>query len=104
MVIQLNTDNHAHFGEESRERYAALVTDELSVHKEHLRRVEIYLKDENAGKQAADDKRCLMEAHYAGADPVVATANADNYELAIEGALEKLKSNLNKLKEKLTDH
>jgi ribosome-associated translation inhibitor RaiA len=104
MLVQLNTDNHSHFSEKSRETYAALITQELERYSEHLTRVEVHLSDENGKKEGGDDKRCLLEARYEGAAPVLATSHANTYEVAIEAALTILKSNLGKMKERLTDH
>jgi ribosome-associated translation inhibitor RaiA len=104
MIIQLNTDHNAHFGEKTREEYTSLVKEELSRYSDHITSVQIYLKDENAAKTGTDDKRCLIEAHYEGKAPIVATHNADNYELAIGGALDTLKGNLARVKEKMTEH
>ncbi|HYD20924.1 MAG TPA: HPF/RaiA family ribosome-associated protein [Flavipsychrobacter sp.] len=104
MIIQLNTDNNVHFGEKSREEYTSFISQELDRYSEHITRVEVYLGDENGRKEGQNDKRCLMEARYEGMAPIVATSHANTYELAIEAALSTLKSNLAKVRERLSSH
>jgi ribosome-associated translation inhibitor RaiA len=58
---------------------------------EHITRVEIHLRDENAKKGGESDKHCLMEARLEHHQPITAEHNAATVDQAIQGAAEKLK-------------
>jgi ribosome-associated translation inhibitor RaiA len=66
------------------------VEDRIKRFEEHLTRVEVHLSDENAHKGGTLDKRCLIEARQKGRDPISVSHNADHLEKAIEGAIHKL--------------
>ena len=90
MQVLVNSDNHI-------EASLALMTDVRSrvKHKmrrfeDHLTRIEVHLNDENGHKHGAQDKRCQVEARLKGRDPVSVTHNADTLHLAIDGAVDKL--------------
>jgi ribosome-associated translation inhibitor RaiA len=55
-----------------------------------LTRIEVHLTDTNAGKTAANDKRCLLEARLANRQPIVVSENADTIHQAFDGATDKL--------------
>lgn len=56
----------------------------------HLTRIEVHLRDENAGKGGESDKRCEIEARIAGRPPLSVTDAAAGFEQAIHGATTKL--------------
>lgn len=94
MQIQLNTDNNI----EGSARMSAYLTEtleeSLSRYGEQITRVEIHLSDENAHKEGSDDKRCLLEARLKGLQPVVVSHKAENVDLAVSGAIDKLVKSL----------
>ena len=62
----------------------------------HITRVEIYLHDDNADKQGATDKRCVMEVRPAGRKPFAVEERGDDVYGVIKGAAEKLRRALGK--------
>ena len=52
---------------------------------------EVRLSDVNGDRGGELDKRCMIEARPAGFKPVAVTHKADNIDLAIHGAIDKLK-------------
>lgn len=56
-----------------------------------MRRVEVHLTDENSGSKSVDnDKRCVMETHLAGLQPITVTDQSATLEQALGGAAHKL--------------
>jgi hypothetical protein len=94
MQIQINTDDNIAGREELAHRVEAVVNSALSRFSNKITRVEIHLSDENAGKSANNDKRCLMEARPAGRQPISVTHQGDTLEEAYTGAAEKLQRSL----------
>ena len=60
----------------------------------HISRIEVHISDENGDKGGEHDKRCMMEARLDGHPPFAVTQEAQTFDLAIEGAAEKLKDSL----------
>lgn len=71
---------------------------------DRITRIEAHLGDENAQKKGPDDKRCMLEARPAGADPVVVEAHNEDLYAAIADAGSKLRAVLTKHFEKLATH
>ena len=90
MQIQINSDHHIAGSPELAQRVQALVRDTLDRYSDRITRVEVHLNDLNSIKGGGADKRCLMEARLGGLGPVAVNHEADNLNLAIDGALEKL--------------
>lgn len=88
MQIQVNTDHHIHGGE----GLAAYVTSELasrlSRFEQWLTRVEVHLSEDTTNR--TEDKRCVIEARPAGAQPVAVTHHATSVDDAYSGAAHKL--------------
>ena len=90
MIVQVRTDNHITNSEDLGARVRAEVEGMLLPrYADQLRRVEVYLQDVNNHK-GGNDKRCALEAHLAGHQPVAVHANAANVEDAISNGLETL--------------
>ena len=104
MTIQINTDNNLSVHEAFGNKLDDLLSEELSRFDEHITRLEVHLSDENGNKQGQNDKRCMIEARLEGRQPIAVTANANDYELAVSGAIEKLKASLNTIEGKLRNH
>lgn len=97
MTIQFNADNNLTIHEEFRDKLKDLLTEELSRFSESITRLEVHLSDENGHKQGQNDKKCLLEARVEGRPPIAVKALANNYELAVDAAVDKLKSSLDTL-------
>ena len=84
--------------------FTETLEDSLSRFNEQIMRVEVHLSDENAHKEGGDDKRCLLEARLKGLKPVVVTHQAENIDLALSGAIDKLIKSLESTIGKLRNH
>ncbi len=90
MKIQLNTDHNIQ-GDESLVRHAEqAVHDALGRFGDRITRVEVHVRDNNAGKAGGSDKHCLMEARLENMQPVSASDEADLVAAAVTGAASKL--------------
>ncbi|WP_231582701.1 HPF/RaiA family ribosome-associated protein [Pedobacter sp. BMA] len=104
MTIQLNTDKNLTIHQEYEDKIQTQITDTLSRFADLITRLEVHLSDENGSKDGLDDKRCLIEAKITGKEPIAVTNLGNNYDLAIAGALTKLKSKLETISGKLKSH
>jgi hypothetical protein len=86
--IQVNTDNHIHGGEGLTTYVTADLTSGLARFEQWLTRVEVHISQEGAGR--TEDKRCVIEARPAGAQPVAVTHHAASVDDAYSGAAHKL--------------
>ena len=104
MTIQINADNNLNVHEAFGNKLDDLLSEGLSRFSEHITRLEVHLSDENGSKNALNDKKCLLEARLEGRQPIAVTERANNYELAVSGAIKKLKTSLDKIDGKLKHH
>ncbi|HMS64202.1 MAG TPA: HPF/RaiA family ribosome-associated protein [Ignavibacteria bacterium] len=104
MKIQINTDNKIKGSIKLQDNLIPEITEELSRYSEQITRVEIHLSDEKGSKGGVKDKKCVIEVRLAGRQPVAVTNKADTVELAVSGAMKKLKNSLNKIFGKLKNY
>ena len=104
MMIQINTDKNLSVNEDYKAKISLLIEKELQRFDERITRVEVHLNDENNSKPGLHDKKCLLEARLKGLDPIVVTDLSSTYDLAINGALDKLKSTLDIRIGKMQNH
>jgi ribosomal subunit interface protein len=90
MQIQINTDHRISGSPQVAGRVQALVRDTLDRYSDRITRVEVHLNDLNGEKSGSNDKRCHMEARIGGLGPISVNHEAENLNLAIDGAMEKL--------------
>lgn len=93
MLVNIYTDRNIDGDEELLARFEKKVRSELDRYSERLTRVEVHLMDENANKGGAD-KRCTVEARAAGIRPIAASHEAEVLEVALDGALDKVRRGL----------
>lgn len=94
MTIQLNTDKNLTIHQEYEDKIKTAINDGLARFDDLISRIEVHLSDENGSKEGLDDKRCLLEARLLGKDPIAVTNLGNTYDLALTGAISKIKSKL----------
>ena len=104
MQIQFNTDNNVTGSENLIASSTSLISEELSRFSDQITRVEVHLSDEDGNKDGLNDKRCMVEARLAGMKPIVVTDHANTHEQAILGAIDKLKTSLEKVTGRLKNY
>lgn len=104
MKIQFNTDNNIKVSNELRVSLTSLISNELSRFNGHITRLEVHLSDEDGHKDGQNDKRCMVEARLEGMQPIAVTNHADSHELAVTGAVDKLKSSIDTIEGRLRNY
>ena len=104
MTIQLNTDKNLRVHEGFGTKLDDLLSKELSRFSEHITRLEVHLSDENGSKEGINDKRCLLEARLEGRQPIAVSGLANTYELAVNSAIDKLKTSLDTILGRIRSH
>ncbi|MBS4042628.1 MAG: HPF/RaiA family ribosome-associated protein [Chitinophagaceae bacterium] len=92
MMIQINTDRNLSVNTDYENKIQELLNKELKRFDERITRVEVHFSDENNSKPGIDDKKCLLEARLKGLNPIVVQDYGKNYDLALTGAIDKIKS------------
>ncbi len=101
MLIQFNADKNLTVHEDFNNKLSVHLKDKLNRFSEHITRIEVHLSDNNGSKQGPDDKKCLLEARVEGRPPVAVSATGNNYEIAVDAAISKLRSSLDTIFDKL---
>jgi hypothetical protein len=90
MLVQINSDNQIKASEAVIADLEADVRRRLDRYADRLTRVELHLRDLDAGGSSSNDKQCTIEARPVGLDPLTATAAAATVALATSEATAKL--------------
>lgn len=104
MTIQLNADKNLTIHAEYENQIVEQLTKGLARFSEHITSLQVHLSDENGSKEGQNDKKCLLEARLEGRPAIVSSIFAETYDLAIAGALSKLKNALTTIDGKLKAH
>lgn len=104
MKIQFNTDKTINGDEKHQNHFSTLIAEGLKRFESHLTRIEVHLSDENGGKEGLNNILCSLEARIEGRQPLAVSCQANTLELAISGAVDKLKKSLETIIGKLQNH
>ena len=104
MKIQFNTDKTINGGERNQTFFSSQIAEELKRYQSHITRIEVHLSDENGKKEGMNDIRCLLEARLESRQPIAVSCQDDKVELAVSGAIEKLKTTLETILERTAKH
>jgi ribosome-associated translation inhibitor RaiA len=104
MTIQLNSDNNLTLHEAFRAQLTTLLSEELNRFSGHITRLEVHFSDENGHKEGQNDKLCKLEARLEGMKPIVVSNQGNTHELAVKGAINKLKTSLDTTLGRLNNH
>ena len=104
MQILFNTDKNVPGSESLIASSTALISEELSRYSKQITRVEVHFSDEDGNKEGFNDKRCMVEARLAGMKPIAVANHANTHEQAFSGAIDKLKTSLEKITGRLKDY
>jgi hypothetical protein len=104
MIIQINTNKTIQGNERFQDFFSTQITKELVHFQSHITRVEAHLSDENGNKAGTKDIRCVLEARLEGRKPMAVSNQAATIELAVSGAITKLKSSLTTILGRLKNH
>jgi ribosome-associated translation inhibitor RaiA len=97
MKIQFNTDKTINGEERNQEFFTSQIADELYRFQSRITRIEVHISDENGKKEGTNDILCLLEARVEGKKPIAVSDQSNTVELAVSGAIDKLKNVLETL-------
>ena len=103
MIIQINTDKNIEGSVRFTEHFASLIQQELGRYNT-ITRIELHLSDENGSKEGPEDIKCVLEARLEGKKPIAVSNIADTNELAVDGAINKLKTFLETMLGKMQNY
>ena len=104
MIIQINTDKTLTGGKRSGDFFTSQIAEALKRFESHITRIEVHLKDENGKKDGFNDISCLLEARLEGRQPIAITNQADTIDLAVTGAIDKIKTAIETILGKIQKH
>ncbi|CAM3483327.1 HPF/RaiA family ribosome-associated protein [Aequorivita lipolytica] len=104
MTIQINTDKTISGEKRNEDFFTSQIEEALQRFESHITRVEVHLKDENGKKDGFNDISCLLEARLEGRQPIVVTNQADTVDLALTGAIDKMKTAVESIIGKMEKH
>ena len=92
MTILINTDKTITGEKRSIDFFTSQIAEALQRFESHITRIEVHLKDENGKKDGFNDVSCLIEARLEGRHPIAITNQANTIDLAVSGAIDKIKT------------
>ena len=104
MLIQINTDNNIEGSERLSKYFSGVIQSSLDRFDEHITRIEAHLSDENSQKEGPNDKRCMLEVRVKGLKPIAVSHKAESLDLAVTGAVDKMKHTLETTIAKMRAH
>ncbi len=104
MKIQFNTDRTIIGDERHLDFFTEQISEELTRYQSEISRIEAHVSDENGNKDGIKDIRCLLEARLEGRQPIAVSNQSDTMELAVSGAIDKLKTSLDTILGRIQHH
>jgi len=95
--IHFKTGKNVIISEGLRASSKSLISAELSRYSHRITGVAVHLSDEDGNKDGFNDKRCMVEARLTGMNPIAVTNQADSHEQAFFGAIDKMKTYLERI-------
>lgn len=94
MTILINTDNNLIANKRDCDFLSSQISETLQRFESHITRIEIHLKNESGRKDRFNDISCLLEARIEGKQPIAITNQADTMDIAVSGAIDKIKTSI----------
>ncbi len=104
MKIQFNTDKTINGEERNQDFFTSQIAEELDRYQSYITRIEVHLSDENGKKEGRNNILCLLEARIEGRKPMAVSNQSDTIELAVSGAIDKLKASLETTLGRIQNH
>ena len=104
MTIQINTDKSLTGEKRSSDFFISQITEALQRFESHITRIEVHLKDENGKKDGFNNISCLLEARLEGRQPIAINNQADTIDLAVTGAIDKIKTAIETILGRIQKH
>lgn len=104
MKIQFNTDKTISGEERNQDFFSSQISKGLNRYESYITRIEVHLSDENGKKEGRNNIQCLLEARIEGRKPIAVSNQSETTELAVSGAIDKLKASLETILGRIQNH
>jgi len=94
MTILINSDSSVEWEKRSDDFFSDQIAEALERFESQISRIEVHLKDENGKKDGINDFNCLLEARLEGRKPIAVSSQGETIDIAITGAIDKIKSSI----------
>lgn len=97
MDILINTDNIVEANQDFKDKFRADLEHSLRRFENYVTRYEVFFSDSSSNKDTPNDHQCVIEARIKGRDPERVSSKGDNYHIAFNEAVDKIKSVLDRV-------
>lgn len=104
MNIQFSTDKTITGEERQADYFESQIEQALKRYQSHITTIAVHVKDKNGIKEGFNNIACVIEARIEGRQPIAVTDQANSIELAVTGAIDKLKASLETILGKIQRH
>ena len=104
MTILINTDKTINGEKRNRDFFSSQIVEALQRFESHITKIEVHLKDESGRKDGFNDISCLLEARIEGRKPIAITNQANTMDIAVTGAIDKIKTAIESILGKIQKH
>ena len=91
MQIQLQTDSNIDSNIGLRHHVEQVIRKSLQPYRHQIMRASVHLSDVNASRADKNDKRCVVEFHISGVQPMAVQAESDTVHRVLDKAAKKLR-------------
>lgn len=104
MEIIINSDNEVKMDQAAKDYFRQELENSLGRFRDYVTRFEVFFSDESSNKDTQGDQKCVIEARLKGRSPEIVTSNASEQKAAFDGAVNKIKTVLDRTIEKQRGH
>tara|TARA_R110002126_G_scaffold277560_1_gene423504 strand:+ start:67065 stop:67379 length:315 start_codon:yes stop_codon:yes gene_type:complete len=104
MTIQINTDKTLSGEQRNADFFTTQIEEALQRFESHITRIKVHLKDENGNNEGYHTISCLLEARLESRQPIAITHQANTIDLAVTGAINKIKTAIETIIAKIKKH
>ncbi|MEO9257739.1 MAG: HPF/RaiA family ribosome-associated protein [Crocinitomicaceae bacterium] len=104
MNIQITSYKILTVKDEFDDKLNKMLSEELIRYRAQITGLEVRLSDVNGFKEGHDDKKCFLEVRLEGRQPIAVFSLAHTYDLAVNSAIDKLRSSLENILGRVSVH
>lgn len=97
MEVLINSDNNVESSIDFKNDFREQLLHSLRRFDGYITRFEVFFSDESSNKETINDHKCVIEARMKGRDPERVSHNANSAKDAFNGAVDKMKTVLDRV-------
>ena len=97
MEVLINSDNNVESTVDFKNEFREQLQHSLRRFESYITRFEVFFSDESSNKETINDHKCVIEARIKGRDPERVSHNANSAKEAFDGAIDKMKTVLDRV-------